>query len=522
MSFTGLLVKVANRLSSEQVAETIIQKPELLDRIVADERTIGRWEKSGAIQDGLASHFDLVVRALIVPKLWENLLLSDSLLSKLLADSSFHERLLGDGALLSRLLADRRAFEKIITEQPLLAKILSDGRTIESILTDHRLLSNILSNGRTIDRIMSDEVLLNKLLKNGRVFAHLVNDSDLSNQLIQQGPIVKTALANDSFRRKIAKEGRVWDAVISDPELWRQNPFRTRWRSVIEFQETWDALEPFIEEGIVDDKAKVDEARSRVHGRNDIEDAVLGLISTGDEVKLRGARFRFPERHSLWVLLNEILIQEEYYFETDVERPRIIDCGAHFGLALYYFKKLHPNARITAFEPVPMLHAMATENVKTNGYTDVEILPCAVSGAEGKSRFFFSEDDSMAGSLTQRRGHMGDKVTEIEVENRRLSTFLNEPVHFLTLDIEGSEDEVLKEASDKLGAVQHIFCEYHHGAGTSPDRLVTILSVLHGAGFDVHMGKSPGSARSTSRRSMEFVGRPYSASIWAKNMNWKP
>ena len=47
-----------------------------------------------------------------------------------------------------------------------------------------------------------------------------------------------------------------------------------------------------------------------------------------------------------------------------------------------------------------------------------------------------SESDSMAGSLTERRRESGDYCAEIPVECRRLSPYLEEPVHFLKLDIE--------------------------------------------------------------------------------------
>ena len=127
----------------------------------------------------------------------------------------------------------------------------------------------------------------------------------------------------------------------------------------------------------------------------------------------------------------------------------------------------------------------------------------------------------MAGSLTERRRIVGDNVSEIEVRCRKLSEFLQEPIHFLKLDIEGSEDVVLAEAGELLKNVQHVFCEYHHGAGLNTDRLGRILLLLDENGFDVQVGKSFSSQRGTERRPMSFVGRPYSGGIWAKNKSWK-
>ena len=58
---------------------------------------------------------------------------------------------------------------------------------------------------------------------------------------------------------------------------------------------------------------------------------------------------KFPDRHSLWVVMEEVLLREEYYFDIEIPNPRILDCGSHVGLAIYYFKSLYPEAVITGF-----------------------------------------------------------------------------------------------------------------------------------------------------------------------------
>ena len=108
-------------------------------------------------------------------------------------------------------------------------------------------------------------------------------------------------------------------------------------------------------------------------------------------------------------------------------------------MAIYYFKSLYPKAKITGFEPVPHIRELALENIQQNNYADVEILPYALSDTEEKKTFFISKTYSMAGSLTTRRRHFHDEVTEIPVECRRLSPYLQEPIHFLKLDVEGAE-----------------------------------------------------------------------------------
>ena len=108
-------------------------------------------------------------------------------------------------------------------------------------------------------------------------------------------------------------------------------------------------------------------------------------------------------------------------------------------------------------------------------------------------------------------------MEKIRVQRKQLSEFLDERVDFLKLDLEGVETEVLEEAKDKLENVRMLFCEYHHSGDAALAGLTKILNILDEADFDVHLSKASDSGRYTGRRSMKFVGRPYSVSIWAKN-----
>lgn len=247
----------------------------------------------------------------------------------------------------------------------------------------------------------------------------------------------------------------------------------------------------------------------------------IKLVKPDNKVIFQKGTIQFPDSHSLWTLINEILINEDYYFETNTDAPRILDCGTHCGLAIYYFKNLYPKAKIIGFEPMPTMQKIASKNIADNQYSEVEILPYALSNVAGKTKFLVSRNFSMGGSLTERRRDAGDDVYEIEVECKLLSSYIKEPVNFLKLDIEGSEDLVLEEAKNFLENVQHIFCEYHHGNGLNTDRLGKILLLLNNAGFDTQVSKAFSFQKRSSKRPMNFVEHPYSAIIWAKNKHWK-
>ena len=280
--------------------------------------------------------------------------------------------------------------------------------------------------------------------------------------------------------------------------------------------DTWVGLCPLLSADDPDREARLGTALRSIEKAEQARGVVLDLITKGDIVRLTHGTLRFPCRHSLWTLMHEILLNEDYYFESDSDTPHIIDGGAHLGMAIYYFKSRYPNACITAFEPHPELHALAAENVARNGWEGVKILPHALAGTRREAIFHISESWSMAGSLSERRATLGDTVRDVTVQCVPLSDYLRAPVDFLKLDIEGAEDEVLEEAAPWLHNVANIFCEFHQGAGLSSGRLARILAVLEQANFDVQVGKSHNYQERSRWRPLTHFDGAASMVIWAR------
>ena len=335
-------------------------------------------------------------------------------------------------------------------------------------------------------------------------------DSRLWKSLLNAGSVGKLLLQNENagLRKLLLEQGLL--GRLSDDDRLRAGLALDHARRAFANTLLGDAC---AEEHF---RASLREIRKEEH----VPGRFLDSVMRNDTIPLRGGAVRLPDRQASWSLLHEIILNEDYYFESGTETPRILDCGAHVGMAIYYFKTLYPKARITAFEPVPVLREIAEANARSNGYTDVEILPYALAEKRGTLSFYVSEDYSMAGSLHERRAHVGDSVRAIEVECRPLTEFLHEPVDFLKLDIEGTEDLVLAEAEPLLGNVHYLFCEYHHGAGLAHDRLARILAILERAGLEVNVGKSFGYQESSRFRPMNALGGHASEVIWARNRAW--
>jgi FkbM family methyltransferase len=182
------------------------------------------------------------------------------------------------------------------------------------------------------------------------------------------------------------------------------------------------------------------------------------------------------DKSSFLSAYHEIFEREIYKFETSNPKPRIVDCGANIGLSVLYFKKLYPDATITAFEPDPRALAALRANVLAIKASDVTIVPQAVAKSDGTLQFFSEGADGGRVSTEH------DTKSIISIATERLSPHLAHTVDFLKIDIEGAELEVLEETQGSLGNVRAIFVEYHSLA-SKPQELDKILSILSGAGF---------------------------------------
>ncbi|HHW36528.1 MAG TPA: FkbM family methyltransferase [Bacillales bacterium] len=261
-----------------------------------------------------------------------------------------------------------------------------------------------------------------------------------------------------------------------------------------------------------------------LYGEKKAEDILIDIICKDNICYLNNAKMEFIDRKSLWQMINEILLNEDYYVEYDTDQPTIFDCGANIGLAVYYFKTLYPKAKIICFEPWDKAYAILIKNIKDNGWTDVTVYPYALSNINCHERLFIPEENSLGASLTERCYEYVKDDSKIEkkiVEIRRLSEFIHESIDFLKLDIEGAEKKVLYEIESMLPKVRFIFCEYHYGNLVKDNSLADIVSLLEKNNFIYEIGKSHTYQKRTKKRPMLNVGKVASMVIWAQNSNYK-
>ena len=203
-------------------------------------------------------------------------------------------------------------------------------------------------------------------------------------------------------------------------------------------------------------------------------------------VFLEGKNIKVPDVASFKFMKEEIFEQNIYKFESSSTTPYIIDGGANIGLATIYFKLLYPTSKIVAFEPDPEVFQDLKFNVEAFGFQNVSLVQ---KGLWNSNKVLpFKAEGADAGLIGEIDRFNSTDEQEIEVVS--LKTYLQQPVDFLKLDIEGSETIVLKDIKEDLKNVKNIFVEYHSFVNQK-QTLNEVIEILTSANFRLHIS-SPG------------------------------
>jgi FkbM family methyltransferase len=138
-----------------------------------------------------------------------------------------------------------------------------------------------------------------------------------------------------------------------------------------------------------------------------------------------------------------------------------IDVGCNKGFILDGCIKHCINGTFHAFEPIPLLARLLRHKYRRNGRVTVHQL--ALSSSDGEEKFFI--DVAADGLSGLRIRDTGRKTKPVVVQVGRLDGLLSdiEP-HFIKIDVEGAELEVLKGAVETLKRAKPIVV-FEHGIG---------------------------------------------------------
>lgn len=191
---------------------------------------------------------------------------------------------------------------------------------------------------------------------------------------------------------------------------------------------------------------------------------------------LNGLQVHYTDIVSLYMEYKDIFVHRIYHFETTNAKPYIIDGGGCIGMSVLYFKSVYPEARIISFEPDREIFNILQTNVMANRFKNVELVQAGLAAEAGEVSFV--SDGLDGGKICDSR------VGKATIRTVTLSDYLDSPVDFLKLNIEGQELPVLEEAaaSGRLRNVRELVLEYHGWAG-GEQGLGAILILLDREGF---------------------------------------
>jgi len=143
------------------------------------------------------------------------------------------------------------------------------------------------------------------------------------------------------------------------------------------------------------------------------------------------------------------------------EDSNCIDVGCHRGEVLAEMIRLAPRGRHIAFEPVPASYATLA-----SAFPGADVRHAAASDADGEAEFVVVPDEPSFSGLRERTYPKAMRTERVTVSTQRLDTALPEGYvpHFVKIDVEGAELQVLAGARETLSRHRPIVW-FEHGAG---------------------------------------------------------
>lgn len=208
-----------------------------------------------------------------------------------------------------------------------------------------------------------------------------------------------------------------------------------------------------------------------------------------DFIKFQNFQIYYDNENSVRQTLREVFDNGHYRFETSSEPPVIIDAGSNIGISVLFFKRQHPHAKIICFEPDPNAFSILKLNIEVNQLKDIQLINAALSANEGLVDFYGQihgkETDARGSSIIDIWGRQRTGSSKLKVKSVKLSSYIHSKIDFLKLDIEGAEEEVLKELGDKLSYVKAMALEFHESELIkSVNSLERVQAILKNYNFD--------------------------------------
>jgi FkbM family methyltransferase len=177
--------------------------------------------------------------------------------------------------------------------------------------------------------------------------------------------------------------------------------------------------------------------------------------------------------------------QHDYFKHVNLmEKPCIIDIGAHIGTFSVYSGKRFPNAQIFSYEPDEKNYEKLLKNLQINNILNVTTYNNAIGKSKKKSLLYPMNNNGFGsvGSTLLNNGLKGIEISCLSLKDILINNDIQN-CDFLKMDCEGSEFEIiLNSDQETLKKIKSITMEYHEINTHNKEELKDFL--LH-QGYDV-------------------------------------
>lgn len=202
----------------------------------------------------------------------------------------------------------------------------------------------------------------------------------------------------------------------------------------------------------------------------------------------------------MWIY-KEVFFDKDYQTKQNLDNTTILDIGANVGVFSLWINDNYENTTVHSFEPVPDLYKSTLENTqkcqKNNNHFIVndfglsnkneDITIKYFPNASGLSTAFHDIDDKeaafgkMGNFLEKQVWHVVTrKQIDLNVKVRRIEDYLVEnninEVSLCKIDVEGSEENILKGFGSKINIVKEYIIEVENYRPGVLDRMKNMLS----------------------------------------------
>jgi FkbM family methyltransferase len=216
-----------------------------------------------------------------------------------------------------------------------------------------------------------------------------------------------------------------------------------------------------------------------------------------------------------WIY-KEIFICNQYIPPIHLpDGARILDLGANIGIASLFFLNHLPSCQLTAVEPNPVSFACLERTVNSiHSPNKIERINAAVSNGNGITTLYVPKGipTALNASITGRDVNV-KSASLYKVQLLHWKNLCKEPIHFMKIDVEGSEYNILSDLDFTSDCIGSFIVEFHD-VELHKEELPTILQKLRSGFISVNNERREVTANDYALSAGSVIIRFYAKKLW--------